>query len=276
MNLTAPGEEIVCDAVWPSAANESAYYHALAAPIADMDTQLRLLLTEAWRQGTNTIGLATDAPSSLTDILRKRLDAFAEHWTDRWAHMERRIANDFASGSARATDAGVLASFRKAGFTIKFQATKGMRDAYATVVEYNVGLIRSIPQQYLKDVQSKVWDSVMQGSDLNKLTVALTDTYGIASRRAAFIAIDQNNKAKATFEEQRRSEVGITEAEWQHSAAGVEPRNTHVKAGQQRMRYKIKDGWIDPHDGEVCWPGTKPRCRCSSRAIIPGLTRRKF
>lgn len=275
MKLVTLGDEIVCDPVWPSAANETAYYHALAAPIADMDVDLRLMLQEAWRVGTNTIGLATDAPSSLTQILRKRLDAFAEHWTQRWDHMERRIANDFAEGSYRATDAGVMASFRKAGFTIKFQATQGMRDAYSTIIEYNIGLIRSIPQVYLKDVQSKVWDGVMKGSDLNKMTQDIQEVYGVTSRRAAFIALDQNNKAKATFEEQRRSEVGIEEAEWQHSAAGVDPRNTHVVAGRKRMRYRIKDGWIDPHDGEVCWPGTKIRCRCSSRAIIPGLTRRK-
>jgi putative phage head protein len=40
----------------------------------------------------------------------------------------------------------------------------------------------------------------------------LRKDYGISERRAAFIARDQTNKAKAAIEKARRQELGITEA----------------------------------------------------------------
>lgn len=263
-------KETLAPAVWPSAAVQSWYYHALRAPLEEMTTELLAGLRQDWEVGFNPVGMAQDAPN-LVVLLRKRLDKFAEKWTKRWGGMEAHIAQQFATRAWTATDNGVRASFAKAGFTIKFKPTKPMLMAYNVRVAANVGLIRTIPQQYLKDVTTQVWNAVTTGSDMHALERSIQKVYGVADRRAAFIARDQNNKAKASFEATRRMELGIEEGEWQHSGAGKEKRPTHVAAGRKRKRFSLKQGWLDPATGKYIWPGTEIGCRCTSCAVIPGL-----
>jgi hypothetical protein len=266
-------DDIVCDPVWPNVGEEISYYHSLLTPINEMTTEMVAFLSNDWEFRNAVKVLAQDA--SPVDTIRRSLDKFAERWTGKWTSMEDRIASKFASGAWTATDNGVRASFAKAGFTLKFNPTKPMLLAYNTRIQTNINLIRSIPQQYLKDVSQKVWDVVTTTGDLNRLTQDIQAVGGVAQRRAALIARDQNSKAKADFEKTRRYEVGITEAEWQHSAAGVEPRPTHLKAGQQRTIFNVIVGWFDPAINRHTWPGYEINCRCSSRARIPGLRRRK-
>ena len=87
--------------------------------------------------------------------------------------------------------------------------------------------------------------------------------------RAATIARDQNNKAKATIERTRRQELGITHAIWQHSAGGKVPRATHI--AMSGKPYLISEGMYDSAVGRYVWPGTEINCRCTSRAIIPAF-----
>lgn len=272
MKLVAPTEaDIVCDPVWPSIANEIAYHNALTKPLVAMDVEVM----ELARELAKPIRVATDA--SPIDQIRKKLDKFAERWTGRWDSMEERIAKKFATGAWTATDNGMRASFKKAGFTIAFKPTKPMLLAFNARVQTNVNLIRSIPQQYLKDVSQAVWETTTTTGDMNALYERIQAIHKIADRRAALIARDQNNKAKASFENTRCAELGITEAEWQHSGGGQEKyrRPTHVKAGAERTRFSILKGWFDKAVGKLIWPGTEINCRCSRRNIIPGLRRRK-
>lgn len=273
MQLTSPTEDdIICDPVWPSAGVQNAYYHTLAHQIELMHDAFKLLVLTELAHPLHAV-IATDA--SPVDDIRKALDKFAERWTGRWASMEERIAEKFASGAWTATDNGMRASFKKAGFTVKFNPTRPMLLAYNARVQTNVNLIRSIPQQYLKDVSQQVWDTVTTTGDMNALTEGIQKVYSVTQHRASFIARDQNNKAKASFEQTRRIELGITEAVWQHSGGGKEFRPTHLKAGQLRTVYNILKGWWDKAVGKFILPGEEINCRCTSSAIIPGLKRRK-
>lgn len=275
MKLVANTEDdIICDPVWPSAGVEVAYYHSLLALIDEMHGDaLHIVVMNEFEKAL--AALVTMDAKSPVEILRQQLDKFGKRWTGRWATMEEHIAQQFAKGAWTATDNGMRASFAKAGFTIKFKPTRPMLLAYNSRVQTNVNLIRSIPQQYLKDVSQKVWDAVTTKGDMNELANGIQEVYGVTQRRAALIARDQNNKAKASFEQTRRIELGIEEADWQHSHAGKEPRVTHLRAGQQRVTFNIKQGWLDPEDGKYIQPGEKISCKCTSRARIPGLRRRK-
>ena len=127
--------------------------------------------------------------------------------------------------------------------------------------------IRSIGQQYLNRVEESVWRSVNAGYDMAQLTRELRRDYGISERRAAFIARDQTNKAKAAIEKARRQELGITEAIWMHSHAGKEPRPSHVAANGKR--FDVSKGMY--LDGKWVQPGEEINCRCTSRAVIKGF-----
>lgn len=132
---------------------------------------------------------------------------------------------------------------------------------------FGISGIRSIGQQYLNRVEESVWRSVNAGYDMAQLTGELRKDYGISERRAAFIARDQTNKAKAAIEKARRQELGITEAIWIHSHAGKEPRPSHVAANGKR--FDVGKGMY--LDGEWVQPGEEINCRCTSRSVIKGF-----
>lgn len=156
--------------------------------------------------------------------------------------------------------------------SVNFHLTRGMRDAFQATVGEQVSLIKSVASQYHTEVEGMVLRSVAAGRDLASLSDDLRKRYGITKRRAAFIALDQNNKATSVFVRVRQKEAGVTEAIWLHSHAGKNPRRTHLaNAGK---KYTISEGWFDP-DPKVrkwIWPGELPRCRCLSRSLVRGFS----
>lgn len=235
---------------------------------------VRATLTELVERETGGLpGVAQDAvrKPSQSVLLQRAMHRWGTRWAHRIESMSESIARDFATRNRNATERSMKAKMAKAGFTVKFKPNKGVTAAYDAIVAENVGLIRSIPQKYLTDVQAMVWRSVMDGSDMETLSKALQEKYGIAWRRASLIALDQNHKTKAAMERARRLEVGITSARWMHSHAGVEPRPSHVKAGAEKVVYDVAKGWWDPDEQQWIWPGTLIRCRCTDCAVIPGF-----
>jgi len=111
--------------------------------------------------------------------------------------------------------------------------------------------------------------SVAAGGDLHQLVGDLQREYGVTRRRAELIARDQNNKASAVMTRIRQQEVGIDEAIWVHAGAAKHPRPSHVKAGKDRLRYKISEGALI--DGEYIWPGEKINCGCIGRPVVEGF-----
>lgn len=208
-------------------------------------------------------------PPSTSVLLQRAMNKWGTTWTKRLQNMSETIARDFAVKNRAATERSMKASFAKAGFTVKFKPNAAVTSAFDAVVAENVGLIKSIPQKYLTDVQAQVWRSVMDGSDMKTLSEGLQEKYGIAWRRASLIAKDQNHKGKAAMERARRLEVGISEAAWMHSHAGVTPRPTHV--AMDGKTYEIAKGMYDSATGKWIWPGTEIHCRCTDRAKIPGF-----
>ena len=251
-------------AVYANRGVEAWYRKQLQSAITDMARSMLVHIRAAYNNSDNP--LATDAPNS-TYLLRKALEKWGGMWTRKLNKMSLDLADQFAKRAGKVTEQQVGQAFREAGFTVKFRPTQASVAAYKTIAAQQVGLIRSIPQQYLTAVQTRVFDSVMKGADMATLAAELQQAYGVSFRRAALIARDQNNKAKAVIENTRRQELGITEAIWQHSGAGKEPRPEHVAFNGKR--YDLAKGAY--LEGKWTLPGMEINCRCTSRAIIPGF-----
>ena len=110
--------------------------------------------------------------------------------------------------------------------------------------------------------------SVTAGRDLGTLAEELQAAHGVSKRRAAHIALDQNNKATSTVTRVRQKELGIKEAVWIHSGAGKHPRPEHVAFNGKK--YDVEKGAY--LEGKWTWPGFEINCRCTSRSIIPGFS----
>jgi SPP1 gp7 family putative phage head morphogenesis protein len=233
------------------------------ALLLDLHPGLRLTLTGV----SDSPEFASDA--SPTKELQRALQRWGDKWVKRFDLMSKGIAADFAAKNQRATQIGMQASLKKAGFAVSFKPTRASIEAYKAVAAENVALIKSIAQKYHTDVQAQVWESVKRGGDLKTVSEKLEKTYGVTRRRAALIARDQNAKAKATIEAVRHQELGIKQAIWMHSRAGKVPRPCHVKMNNKL--YDLAVGMFDKEENEYVHPGQLINCRCTMRPYIPGF-----
>ena len=243
--------------VHPNAGIAARYGRSLTKMVDEMSASFQYFLAAAYRKNEPAI-LAMDATPA--DELQDAVDELAKRWRKRFDTASERLARYFAKDIHRRSDAVLRKILKDGGFTVEFKMTPAMRDIFNATVEQNVQLIKSIPQQYLTDVQGAVMRSVQTGRDLHSLTKELQERHGVTRRRAVLIAKDQNNKATSAMTRARQTEVGITEAVWMHSHGGNEPRPTHL--ANNGKRYNIAEGWFDP-DPRVrknIWPGELINC----------------
>ena len=95
------------------------------------------------------------------------------------------------------------AQFRETPPRMAQDATPAMRDIIDATVTANVSLIKSIASEYHTEVEGLVMRSVTAGRDLSFLTDELEKRYGITRRRAANIALSQNNLATSALRRAR-------------------------------------------------------------------------
>lgn len=254
--------EVILRAIPASAGLEARYRKALQLILRDMAIDIRKRLKRVYRLAKDRLAMDDDPVVALRTVMRY----LARKWQKRFDSMAKDIAEMFATRSQADLDFAFRKRLREAGFTVRFQPTERMLSAYRAVVSENVSLIKTIPQQFLKDVEGAVWRSALKGGAQYELSKEIRAKYGISARRAAFIASDQSNKARTTFDNARRAELGIKFAVWKHSHAGKTPRPTHVKMDGQR--FEIAKGMWDPAVQKWIQAGELPRCRCTSRAVI--------
>lgn len=196
--------------------------------------------------------------------LENAIRALMIRWISKLGDLGENIARGFIKGSLKHYDGNLKRQMRQHGFTVKLQLTDKTREALQASMGMNVGLIRSIPSQYLGQVEKYVSEAVNAGFDLATLTNNLQHAYGISRNRAKLIARDQSNKANTVIEKARREELNIKRAVWVHSHAAKEPRQSHVKANNKVFEI-AKGCYID---GEYIQAGEKINCGCVSRSII--------
>jgi hypothetical protein len=188
--------------------------------------------------------------------LENAIRALMIRWIAKLGDLGENIARGFIKGSLKHYDGNLKRQMRQHGFTVKLQLTDKTREALQASMGMNVGLIRSIPSQYLGQVEKYVYEATSGGFDLATLTNNLQHAYGISRNRAKLIARDQANKANAVIEKARRQELGITKAVWVHSHAAKEPRQSHVKANGKV--FEVAKGLLV--DGEYIQAGEKINC----------------
>lgn len=210
-------------------------------------------------------GLAQDASPAI--MMRTAMKKLSRRWLGKFDVLAAKLAERFTSDVMKNSDASLSTALQQAGFMVPFKMTSDMNNALHATITENVNLIRSISQQYLTQVETLVMQSVSRGRDLGTLTRELQQRYGVTKRRAAFIALDQNNKATSVMQSARQRALGIRRGRWRHSHAGKEPRQSHVKADGKE--FDLDKGMF--LDGKWVMPGEEIGCRCTWEAVLPGL-----
>jgi uncharacterized protein with gpF-like domain len=213
--------------------------------------------------------LASDAiPAAELGALMRRLKT---RWMRRIDGLAPDLAGYFATAAADRSDAVLKSMLKKAGFTVAFKLTASQNDILQATVTENVNLIKSIASVHLDQVEGLVMRSVTAGRDLHVLAKGLQEQLGVTRRRAAFIALDQNNKATSALQRNRQIELGL-KARWLHSGGGKVPRPDHVAFSKGRDGgpiYDPKEGALI--SGKRIWPGQLIGCRCVACAVLPGF-----
>ncbi len=240
-----------------------AYQRRLKAAIREMADSVEYWAVVDRRK--NTPRLAEDATPS--EKAMKGLNKLSKQWQAYFDQMARTVAERFVKSQYKATDLAFRQALRDAGWSIQLEMTPTVRDAFEASVAENVGLIRSIPQQYFTEVQGIVMRNYTSGLDVKTMVKEIKGRYGVTSRRAVLIARDQTSKAHSTIQRVRQLEIGITEAIWMHSRAGKEPRRSHV--AMDGKVYKLDKGLWDKDAKKWIFPGELINCRCQSETVLP-------
>ncbi|NTJ67537.1 phage head morphogenesis protein [Agrobacterium rhizogenes] len=259
--------ETVLRPIHPNIGIELEYRRQLLKMIDAMAKSVEYWLTATYRQ--NEPRIAQD--ESPADALRRSMKELSKRWLDKFDEMSVKLAEYFAQSVEKRSTLAMKKILKDGGWTVKFQITPAMRDVIDATVHENVSLIKSIPQQYLSQVEGIVMRGVQNGRDLGVISKELQDRLGVTRRRAALISRDQTNKATASLSRARQIELGIEEAVWVHSGGGREPRPTHLKAGRDKVKYNIREGWYDPHEQRHIQPGELINCKCVGRPVIKGF-----
>jgi uncharacterized protein with gpF-like domain len=254
--------------VHPNAGLTAAYRKRLDALIEEMANSVDHWISSAYRNNEPRIAQDELPASALKAAIRK----LTARWQRRFNEAAPKLADYYATAIEKRSSAALRSILKEAGFTVEFKMTPAMQDIFRAAVQSNVELIKSIPRQYLTQVQGSVMRSVQTGRDLGALSKDLQEHFGVTKRRAAFIARSQNNMATASMTRARQTELGITEAIWMHSGGGKHPRPTHLAAGKSKTKYDVKVGWYDSAAGKNIFPGELPNCRCVSRAVVKGFS----
>ena len=252
----------------PALVVQQAYQRRMDELIGLMHRDTVRTVSRTWKAKPPESLAMDKSPAALLNEAMARL---VKRWTARFNKVAADMAKRFTRQSMGQAERTLKSSLQKNGLALSsWKLTPAANDAYQAVIAENVGLIKSIPQKYLGQVQGMVMRSVSQGGDLQQLTSDLTREYGVTRRRAELIARDQNAKATAVIVKTRQIEAGLTQAVWMHSGGGDHPRPSHLKAGKDRLVFDIAKGAFI--DGEWIWPGQLINCRCTSRPIVEGLT----
>lgn len=240
----------------------SRYRKQMQRLIAEMVASVEYWLAAGYNK-TPPILAADAAPSQK---IKRVLEDLAKRWVAKFDESAPKIAEAYLQSIFKASDSSFRAALKAAGWAVEFKMTPAIRDAFEASLAENVGLIKSIPERYLQQVEGVVMRSYASGRDLQTMTKELRQIYPEVARRAELIARDQSNKANAVVNRARQMELGITEAIWMHSHAGKNPRPDHVAANGKK--YNIAEG-CEVRKGEFIQPGEEINCRCTSRAVLP-------
>ncbi len=202
--------------------------------------------------------------------LQKAVRKLVKRWRINFNEAAPLLAKWFATKAYKRSTKRLQKILKDAGISVQFKMTKAQRDVFHATVNQNVSLIKSIPTQYLAQVEGLVMRSVQVGGDLETLTNQLEKHFGVTKKRAALIARDQNLKATGALNRARQLELGIDEAIWVHSHAGKTPRPAHLK--MDGKKYNLKKGMWDSHEKAWIQTGQLINCRCFNRPVIKGFS----
>lgn len=246
----------------------SRYRRELERLIRYMTTKTKAELTRFFQTEHAKEWYGTDASvSSQAKILTNQLTAQFEQLFGRKA---KPIAESMVDNSAKASKTSLHASLQELSGGLSLSTgilTDDLSDVVSASVTENVGLIKSIPQQYMQNVQGAMMRSITNGNGMQDLVPFLDNQEGTTLRRARLIASDQTKKVYNNINRYRMQSVGLKQFEWLHTSGEQSPRALHLELSGQVFSFDDPPV-IDEKTGETGFPGQLINCGCRMIPVI--------
>lgn len=141
-----------------------------------------------------------------------------------------------------------------------------VRQETIKAVNWNVRLIKNMPEKYYEQVEKVILDNFGKTDNFNLISSLIGERGEVALSRAKLIARDQTGKTLEAFNTARYKSFGVKQAIWEVADLSKRTRETHLKLNN--VIYNIDEG-ARKEDGVYIFPSEEPQCRCHGRPIFP-------
>ena len=262
--------------MYPNAGYTARYRREIKKLIRAMNQETRSEILSLYSDKAND-GILRD----LQSVMKK----LREKWKREFERRAKQMAEWLADKTQKRTRKDVQKQLKNMGFALTPNYTDAQKAEIAKFVEESVNLIKTIPMNYLNEVQDIVRDAVERGGDRAAIHEAIKDKFDHplvnkragesdedalkrAERRADLIAKDQVQKATQDFARENAKAYGATKAEWIHIPGEKSSRITHIH--MDSVIFDIDQGLYDEDVGRYVKPGELPYCMCSQNFLFPG------
>ncbi len=265
-----PGATIKGSTLRYNASIQRRYEEALAKLVRDMHDEAQRAIATLFDSDTanNYFSVAFDASvSSQARILTNKLN---KRFGDLFALKAKPTAERMVNASDADSTKTLHISLKEmsGGLSLKTSTVNStIKNVISASVAENVALIKSIPQQYMLNVQGSVMRSITSGRGLADLIPEIDKYADEAKNRARNIALDQTRKVYNNINRDRMKSLGVKRYEWIHSGGSMHPRPLHQSYNGSIFRFDDPP-IIDEKTGERGIPGQAINCRCTMKPVI--------
>lgn len=213
------------------------------------------------------------AQDALLMTLVKLMAQFRSRWYRKYELRGRILSRWLANSTKRLTEKQIQKKLKQLGMALEVNYSKQDKQFISNAVQQSTLLIKSIPQQYIGQLQKSLNEAMNQGYDSQHLQARVTKILEDAGQRndnrAFLISRDQMQRVTQEFTRQSAKELGAKRGRWIHVPGMRSSRITH-----QHMDGKVFDLDTGLYDRDVhknVLPGQLPYCMCQFEVLMPGF-----
>lgn len=271
-------------AVRPSDQIESEYRSYMQALVKEMANEVKVGLLPIIKKNKSNY-----AKDSWADDVTSFFDVFRAKWSS--FLFRNKVRTDIQRPLSMVesnTTAQFLKNVNKAvGVDVSGMLKReGIEAVMTSALQENVTLVTSLPDEYLKRIESIVYSGMQQGRYPTAIAKDLQEATGVSWRRAKLIARDQVAKINSAVDSERSQNLGIEFYRWSTSndrRVSGDPSGKYPKAKLKCYMiakadigfgvgvYTYKHG-ADYAGESNLHPGScHPQCRCRRIPLIEGV-----
>ncbi|AUR99172.1 head morphogenesis domain protein [Vibrio phage 1.263.B._10N.286.51.B1] len=212
---------------------------------------------------------------SWADVIEVSLAALRQRWSSEiFNRFAERMASKFVQAVNVQNQQQFQNQYKSFGINI-YAGNQAVSDYLDATVKDNVRLIKSIPDQYLTQVEAIVLGNMRAGMRPSAINKQLQDQFGVTERRARVISRDQVSKASNGLAKKRMESSGFKYFQWIDSKdSRVRSRHKHIANKVTKYGkgiYSFSDLPLNDKGIPIA-PSDDIQCRCVMRPVLPSET----